>query len=126
VLVAAAGLLAATACSATTTVPAAALGAHEPALIAKPHTVRLEVDGSDRNVSVLYSPGNGREYGDDEVSLPWSKTVVASAGDYVYVSGSVERRGIQLTCKISVDGTVVSTGVPDHNHSLCSTAITLR
>lgn len=124
-LVGASALLAA-GCSVTTTVPAAQPDEHRPVLIVHRHTVRLVVDGSARRVSVTFSPGDGHQYGDRATSLPWSKSVTATTGNYLYVSGAAERRGVDMTCTIYVDNKVVSTGVPENDNSLCSASATLQ
>jgi hypothetical protein len=113
-------------CSVTTTVPAAQPDQHRPAFNAQRHTVRLVVDGTARRVSVIFSPGDGQQYGDRATSLPWSKTVTAIGGNYLYVSGAAERRGVDMTCTVYVDGKAVSTGVPEHDNSLCSASVTVQ
>ncbi len=109
-------------CGATTTVPAAELGTHAGEAT---HEVRLEVDGGVRGASVLYSPGGGHEVRKDDVILPWHVSMTVRAGSYVYVSGFYETEGVEMTCKIFVDGTLERSSSIRHDHSLCQAEATV-
>lgn len=90
-----------------------------------PLTVRYELSGSPTVANTIYVT-YGRTQGSAKqarVSLPWTHSFPAQAGEYVYVSG--QARGGPVSCRVLVDGRVMKEATARASGSVASCALTL-
>ena len=81
--------------------------------------VIYKVSGSGGQASVTYqNAGGGTEQA--EVALPWSQTITAPSGGFVYISAQNKGAYGSVTCEIDLDGKVYKTSISTGEYGIAT------
>jgi hypothetical protein len=96
-----------------------------------PHQIRYEVtgyvpgldasfDGTVRaDMTFQDQSGDTAQQSDQIAPIPWSYTLTATPGDFLYVSAQLEADAGTITCTIYLDGQVVKQSTSEGAYTIC-------
>ena len=88
------------------------------------HTIRYEVTGTARSVSItLATPTGGTEQAANR-AVPLSVSFTAEPGDFLYISAQNDRERGEVTCSIYKDGVLVERSTSVGAYVICSATTT--
>jgi TolA-binding protein len=83
-------------------------------------TVRYNIHGTAKSVSVTYQNGSGDTEQISEVRVPWDKSVTMERGAFVYIAAQNQGDSGTVTCTIYVDSLPVKTSTSNGAYTIAT------